>query len=163
MAPEPPSAVALASHFPNADECASLIPVAAVVALPFSSEVASPSLPSATWLIDVPPVSDIASEKLPPLAVALEVPWELTSASAELPASDAFAVAVPVLSELAKQSLPSVPVRETLVFFFSTHFTVNGGCLACAGAAANPKSIAPATPIIKKPCGFIDFPPGKSK
>jgi hypothetical protein len=156
-------AFALASQFPNACVWASAPPSALVVAVPLWSEVASPSPPGpVTWLIDVLLLSENAPEKLPPLAVAVDVPWELNSASAKLPASDAFAFAVPVLSELAKHWLPSVPVRETLVFFVSTHFTVNGGGAAWAGAAANPNSIAPANPIIALPC-FIDFPPGKSK
>src|SRR4029077_16469911 len=103
-------------------------------------------------------VSEIAPEKLPPLAVALEVPPLDTSASEELPESDAFAFACPDPSELAKQSLPSVPERETLVLCFSTHPTVNGGgLLASAGTTANAKTAATANPMIKLP-DFIAFP-----
>jgi hypothetical protein len=150
---------ATASHFPNADEWASLDSVAVVFATPWSSEVASPSLPLDELLVEWPPVSDIASEKLPPVAAALDLPPVDTSASAKLLSPVAFDFAVLDPSELAKHSLPSEPLLSTLVAVFSLH---TDPAPAWAGAAANTKSIAAANPIIDFR-GFIDFlPPGKS-
>jgi hypothetical protein len=141
-------ALATALHFPNADEWASLDPVAVVFATPWSSEVASPSLPLDELLVEWPPVSDVASEKLPPVATALDLPPVDTSASAKLLAPVAFDFAVLDPSELAKHSLPSEPLLSTLAAIFSLH---TAPAPACACAAAKAKSAAAANPIIAFP------------